>query len=141
MRNINGARRARFVALLMAALLVVAAAPALAARGGNGNGNGNKGKADPTLSVESAAAATVLARDGSMPNGEMIISGDGYVKETAILVKFYPMDTGYLTDADGTSFAFNWTPPGPGEYTLVSWQVTKRGQWEVAAETTFTVSE
>lgn len=128
--------RARVIAVLMAALLALSAAPAMAARGGNG-----KGKADPTISVEPAAASTLLARDGSMSNGPMMVHGDGYVKETSILVKFYPMDTGYLTDADGTSFGFEWTPPGPGTYTLVSWQVTKRGNWEKAAETTVTISE
>lgn len=134
MRNRTLGRRARIVTIVMAALLVIAASPALAARGG-------KGKAEPTLLVEPTAAASVLARDGSMANGEMMVRGDGYVKETAILVKFYPMDTGYLTDADGTSFDFAWTPPGPGTYTLVSWQVTKRGRWEKAAETTVTISE
>lgn len=137
MRKDNHGSRVRIVAVLMAALLVIMAAPALAARGGNGP----KGKSDPTLTVAPTAAVNVLARDGAMPNTEMMVSGTGYIKETAILVKFYPMDTGYLTDADGTSFEFEWTPPGPGTYTLESWQVTKRGRWEKAAVTTITVDE
>ena len=133
MRNALTQRKLQLTVFVVAALIMSLAAPAFAARGGN------KVKAEPTLTVTPMEATTSLARDGSMPYGEMSVSGDGYVKETAILVKFYPMNTGYLTDTDGTSFDFEWMPPGPGEYTLVSWQVTKRGKWEKATEVTFTV--
>lgn len=133
MRNVFTRRRVHLTLFVVAALVIAMAAPAVAARGGN------KAKAQPTLSVAPMEQTSSFARNGAMPYGEMSVSGDGYVKETAILVKFYPMDTGYLTDADGTSFDFEWMPPGPGEYKLVSWQVTKRGKWEKATEVTFTV--
>jgi len=133
MRNASTQRRLQLTLFVVAALVLALAAPAMAARGGN------KAKAEPTLSVTPMEQTSSFARDGAMPHGEMMVKGDGYIKETAILVKFYPMDTGYLTDADGTSFDFEWMPPGPGEYTLVSWQVTKRGKWEKATEVTFTV--
>ena len=139
MKSVLTRRRLQLALFLVAALVLSLAAPALAARGGNGGGH--KGKASPTLTVTSMEAGAAIARSGAVPYGELMVSGDGYVKETAILVKFYPMDTGYLTDADGTSFNFEWMPPGPGEYSFVSWQVTKKGGWEKAAETTITVSE
>lgn len=135
MTRVTTQRRLQLILFVVAALILSLAAPAIAARGGD------KGKATPTLSVTPMAATSSLARDGSMPNGEMVVGGDGYQREAPILVKFYPMDTGYLTDADGRSFSFEWMPPGPGTYTLVSYQLTKRAGWAKAAETTITVNE
>jgi hypothetical protein len=122
------------VLFLVAALVLSLAAPAVA------KGRNNKGSASPTLTVSAMDSGATLLRSGALPQGPMMVEGDGYVNETAILVKFYPMDTGYLTDADGTAFGFEWTPPGPGTYTLVAWQVTKRGKWEKAAETTVDIA-
>jgi len=130
-------RSVRLVLFLVAALVLSLAAPAVA----KNNSRNNKSNNTPTLAVSSMKSETSLLRSGALPDGPMMVHGDGYVKETSILVKFYPMDSGYLTDADGTSFGFEWTPPGPGTYTLVSWQVTKRGKWEKAAETIVTVSD
>ena len=138
MRNSVASKRFRVVVMTLAAVMVMTvAAPALAKRDKPGKPNG----AEPTLTVTPAGDASLLLRDGAMPYGEMVVSGTDFRKETAIFVKFWPSDTGYLTDTDGTSFSFTWMPPAPGDHTIEAWQVNKRNKWEKVTEIQISIAE
>jgi hypothetical protein len=138
----------RHLTLIIAAVVLAVAAPALAGKGGNGNGagKGELGEGEPAGKPQEYAPSLAVSWPLATTENQdtpYVISGCGFDASygSVRLVVSTPVSVGsagQMPNGDGCVSFDNASTQGPGHYEIEAWQEV-RNKLEVVASTSFDV--